>query len=153
MKKTGNRTKEFEILDKHLAQKGFKSTQQREEILEIFLKEERHLSAEDLYELVKKKTSATGGRARIGISTVYRSLKLFCECGLARETHLGDGRVRFEHHYAHPHHDHLICTKCGTAIEFFSEKMEQLQDKIADEHSFIPQRHRMEVYGLCKNCQ
>ncbi len=139
--------KEKEIFLEHLKKAGFKKTTQRDVILEVFLKTEGHLSAEDLYSLVKEEDPS------VGFTTVYRTLKLMAECGLAREEGMGDGRKRYEHNYNHPHHDHLICTECGELIEFYSETIEKKQDEIADFYNFKPTRHSLRIWGICSACQ
>jgi len=140
-------TKEKEIFFEHLRRAGFKKTTQRELILEVFLKTEGHLSAEDLYSLIKVEDPT------VGFTTVYRTLKLLVECELAREERLGDGRARYEHLYNHQHHDHLICTGCGRLIEFYSEEIEKKQDEIAEQHHFHPTRHSLRIWGVCSDCQ
>jgi Fur family ferric uptake transcriptional regulator len=139
--------KEKEIFFEHLKQAGFKKTAQRELILEVFLRTEGHLSAEDLYGLVKAEDPT------VGFTTVYRTLKLLSECGLAREEGLGDNRMRYEHNYNHPHHDHLICTRCGDLIEFYSEIIEKKQDEIAETYHFLPTHHSLRIWGLGSACQ
>ena len=131
----------------HLKSAGFKRTAQRDLILEVFLRTEGHSSAEDLYQLVKAEDPT------VGFTTVYRTLKLLAECGLAREERLGDGRQRYEHKYNHQHHDHLICTVCGELIEFYSEEIENKQDEIAAAHHFQPTHHSLRIFGICRNCQ
>lgn len=142
-----NFAKEKEIFFEHLKKAGLKKTAQREVILEVFLKTEGHLSAEDLYGLVKAEDPT------VGFTTVYRTLKLLAECGLAREEGLGDNRMRYEHMYNHQHHDHLICTECGNLIEFYSETIEQKQDEIANAYNFLPTHHSLRIWGLCSVCQ
>lgn len=139
--------KEKEIFLEHLRQAGLKRTTQRDLILEVFLKTEGHLSAEDLYGLVKAEDPT------VGFTTVYRTLKLLAECGLAREEELGDGRKRYEHQYNHKHHDHLICTECGALIEFYSEVIENKQDEIAAKYNFKPTNHTLRIFGICADCQ
>jgi Fur family ferric uptake transcriptional regulator len=139
--------KEKDIFFKHLRSEGFKKTSQRELILEVFLRTEGHLSSEDLYDLVKSEDPT------VGFTTVYRTLKLLVECGLAREERLGDGRMRYEHLYNHQHHDHLICTECGRLIEFYSEVIERKQDEIAAHYKFLPTRHSLRIWGICSECQ
>lgn len=139
--------KEKEIFFEHLKKAGLKKTGQREVILEVFLKTEGHPSAEDLYGLVKIEDPT------VGFTTVYRTLKLLAECGLAREEGLGDNRMRYEHNYNHQHHDHLICTNCGNLIEFYSEVIERKQDEIAAEYGFLPTNHSLRIWGLCSACQ
>jgi Fur family ferric uptake transcriptional regulator len=139
--------KEKEIFLDHLKRAGFKRTSQRDLILEVFLRTEGHSSAEELYQLVKVEDPS------VGFTTVYRTLKLLVECGLAREELMGDGRRRYEHQYDHQHHDHLICTKCGDLIEFYSEVIESKQDEIARQFKFQPTHHSLRIFGLCAKCQ
>lgn len=139
--------KEDKIFGNYLVTKNFKHSQQRKEILHIFLNTDRHLTANELYEIVRKKYPG------VGFATIYRTLKLLCECGLCRELRFEDGTTRYEHLYGHNHHDHLICTKCGVFIEVVDPEIERLQEKLSRSHGFYPQRHRMELYGLCKNCK
>ncbi len=140
-------TEEQEIFLRHIQKAGLKRTAQRDLILEVFLRTEEHLSSEDLYRLVQQED------ADIGQTTVYRTLKLLTDAGLAREVRFGDGRTRYEHNYKHPHHDHLICTNCGKTIEFFSADMEALQDQIAARHKFELTHHTLRMFGYCPECR
>lgn len=135
------------ILDEHIQAAGLRRTGQRELILEIFLETEEHLTSEDLYFLVQKHDDT------IGLTTVYRTLKLLTEAGLAREVRFGDNKTYYEHHYNHEHHDHMICTQCGKVIEFFSAEIEALQDEMADKFGFRPTHHSLRMWGLCDECQ
>jgi Fur family ferric uptake transcriptional regulator len=130
-----------------ITQKGLKSTRQRDVILEAFLSSERHLSIEELYLKLRAKNPT------IGYATVYRTLKLFAESGIAREIHFGDGQTRYEHVGEGEHHDHLVCTRCATIIEFENEAIEHLQDEVAIQHDFLIQTHKLELYGLCAKCR
>ena len=134
------------LFQEHIRKAGLRRTAQRELILEVFLRTEDHLSSEDLYWLVQKKDP------NVGQTTVYRTLKLLTDAGLAREVRLGDGRTYYEHHSDQEHHDHMICTECGEVIEFFCEEIEQLQDQMAAEFGFTPTHHSMRILGLCKKC-
>ncbi|HXE95372.1 MAG TPA: Fur family transcriptional regulator [Dongiaceae bacterium] len=135
------------IFNDFAASKGLRSTRQRDIILDIFLSTHQHVSVEELY--LKIKQSNPG----IGFATVYRTLKLFAEAGLAREVLLHDGQTRYEHVVAGEHHDHLVCTGCNTIIEFEDETIEKLQKEIAARHGFLIKSHKMEMYGLCANCR
>ena len=135
------------IFRKYLKDKGMLPSTQREHILDIFLATETHPTISDLYELVKQK------HPRIGLATVYRAMRVICDAGLARETDFGEGIKRFEHKYRHQHHDHLVCLKCGGVIEVFSPEIENLQETLAAQHSFIPVRHEMQIFGTCSKCQ
>ncbi len=141
------------ILEKKMAfnnfalSKGLRSTRQRDIILDIFLSTHQHVSVEELY--LKVKASNPG----IGQATVYRTLKLFTEAGLAREILLHDGQTRYEHIVAGEHHDHLVCTGCNAIIEFENETIEKLQKDIAALHGFMIRSHKLEIYGLCATCR
>jgi Fur family ferric uptake transcriptional regulator len=138
--------KEREIFLEHIQKTGLRRTSQRDLILEIFLKTEEHLTSEDLYWLLQKKDPS------VGHTTVYRTLKLLTEAGLAREVRFGDGKTYYEHHYNHEHHDHLICTECGKIIEFFSAEIEELQDKMAEQYGFRLTNHSLRMWGICDDC-
>jgi len=138
--------KEIEVLEKFIKEKGLRYTPQREEILKAFLSVEKHLSADELYKIVKKKDPD------IGYVTVYRTMKLLEEAGLCNEIDFGDGISRFEHRYEHGHHDHLICVKCGGCTEVMKPRIERLQDELAKERRFIPLKHSLQIFGICDKC-
>ena len=140
-------TEEQEVFLKHIQKAGLKRTAQRDLILDVFLRTEEHLSSEDLYRLVQKED------ASIGQTTVYRTLKLLSEAGLAREVRFGDGRTHYEHNYKHQHHDHMICMECGDVIEFYSAELEALQDAMAAKHRFEIKQHLLRILGICVNCR
>ncbi|MFC1666441.1 Fur family transcriptional regulator [Candidatus Omnitrophota bacterium] len=137
---------ELQIFINYLKEKGLKLTSQRQKILDFFLKIDRHLSVEDLYDIVKKK------HPDIGQATIFRTMKLLCEAGIAKEVDLGGKRIRYEHKYGHKHHDHLICLKCGKFIEAVDSKIEKLQVELCKRVGFLSQRHKMEIFGTCKKC-
>ena len=138
---------EIGILEKFIMEKGLRYTPQREDILKVFLSVEKHLSADELYKIVKKKNH------KIGYVTVYRTMKLLEEAGLCSEVDFGDGVTRFEHKYGHEHHDHLVCLKCGRYIEVVKQDIEKLQDVLAKENKFIPVRHKLQIFGTCRKCR
>lgn len=140
-------TEEQEVFLKHIQKKGLKRTSQRDLILDIFLRTEAHLSSEDLYRLVRQEDSS------IGQTTVYRTLKLLAEAGLAREVRFGDGITHYEHNYKHQHHDHMICSECGRIIEFFSAELEAIQDAMAAKHRFQVTQHLLRIIGVCAECR
>lgn len=130
-----------------ITQKGLKSTRQRDIILDAFLSSDRHMSIEELYLKLRTKNP------NIGYATVYRTLKLFAESGIAREIQFGDGQTRYEHVAEGEHHDHLVCTRCGTIVEFENETIEKLQHEVATTHGFLIETHKLELYGLCEKCR
>ncbi len=135
-------------LSEYLAGQGLKCTSQRDIILKSFVDAARHMSAEELYARIKK------FHPRIGYATVYRTLKLLAEAGMADERRFEDGFTRYE--YKTPeagHHDHLICTRCGEIVEFENERIEVLQVHVARKNGYRVQNHKLEIYGLCRACQ
>jgi Fur family ferric uptake transcriptional regulator len=138
---------ETELFYSYLRQNGLKKTYQKDLILETFLNTEGHLSVEDIYALVKKKDK------KVGVVTVFRTLKSLTACGIAREITLGDGLTRFEHSYHHPHHHHIICTECNRAIEYVCPELERIQREIIERYRFQPIHHRFQTYGICEDCR
>jgi Fur family ferric uptake transcriptional regulator len=136
---------EKEVFAAYLAKHRLKRSDQREAILDTFLRSERHLSVDDLLQLVQKR------RSDIGRTTVYRTLKLLQAAGLAQELVL-QGQTRFEREYKRRHHDHFICNSCGEIFEFSNDEIERIQDEIAAELGFVIQGHRHQIYGLCARC-
>ena len=138
---------EQKIFDSFVKEKGLKHSEQRKDILLTFLKTEKHLTADELHALVKKKNPA------VGIATVYRTLKLLCESGLSSELKFGEGAVRYEHFYGHEHHDHLVCVKCGNFTEVMDPEIEKLQERLAQKVDFSLQGHKLLMYGVCRKCK
>lgn len=138
---------EQEVFHEHLKRSGLKRTDQRDLILNVFLENEGHVSVEELYDLVKKRDPS------VGFTTIYRTMKLILDAGLAREVSFNDGRTRYEHEYKHGHHDHLICTQCNGLIEFYSSEIEQLQEEIAERYHFKILDHSHRIFGICADCQ
>jgi len=136
---------EKQVFAAYLAQHRLKRSEQREVILDTFLRSQRHLSVDDLLQLVQKR------RAEIGRTTVYRTLKLLQAAGLAQELVL-QGQTRFEREYKRRHHDHFICNSCGEIFEFSNDEIERIQDEIAAGIGFVIQGHRHHIYGLCARC-
>jgi Fur family ferric uptake transcriptional regulator len=135
------------IFFEYIKEKGLRSTNQREVIFDAFFDAGRHITVEDLYNEVKRSNPG------IGYATVHRNLSLMCECGLADEIKIGNQKTRFEQKLGQGHHDHLICTKCGRFIEVNDNKIEKLQDRLAEANDFIPIKHKLEIYGICSNCR
>jgi len=136
----------FTIFKEHLREQGLKSTSQRDDIAHVFFAAKRHISVEELYREVKQVNP------RIGYATVYRTMKLLTECGLAVERHFRDGEARYESSEGH-HHDHLICERCGKIVEFEEDRIESLQADVARRLGFRITGHKMELYGICRECQ
>jgi Fur family ferric uptake transcriptional regulator len=126
---------------------GGKRSSKRDRILAIFLRQEGHLSADDLFDAVHRE--ATG----IGRATVYRTLQWMVTAGIARKVDFGDGRARFEPSYRHPRHFHLICNTCHRSSEFLSSDVESLIEEIAAARNFAPTQSVVQIYGTCDDCR
>jgi Fur family ferric uptake transcriptional regulator len=135
------------LLQAHMAKHGLRSTDQRKLIVETFFKAKDHISIEELLNDVRAQDT------RVGYATVYRTLKLLAECGVANERSFGDGLTRYELNDEASHHDHLICVECRTIVEFEEPRIETLQEEIAHRYGFLLQSHKHEMYGLCAKCR
>ncbi len=135
----------MKVLHQYLNNRGLKQTRQREVIASIFFKTKKHIKIEELLREARKVEPS------IGYVTVYRTLMLLKECGLAHQRHFGEGQSLFEN--AGEHHDHMICIKCGEITEFEDDRIEKLQEEVARKQHFKIVSHRHEVYGACARCQ
>lgn len=135
-----------QLLAEYLSKHGMKLTNQRRLILSAFYDASEHLSAEELYQKLRTVDSS------LGQATVYRTLNLMRDAGLAKEHRFGDDVTRFEPR-SDEHHDHLICDECGATVPVFNEQIEKLQAKLAATHGYKPTSHRMYLYGICPDCQ
>jgi len=126
---------------------GGRRSSKRDRIVDVFLRQEGHLSAEDLVDLIRAED------ARISRATVYRTLQWMVDAGIARRVDFGEGRFRFEHSYRHPRHFHLICKSCNQSFEFLSSDIESLLEEIAAARSFAPRQSVLQIYGTCEHCR
>lgn len=134
-------------LHEYLVKNGLKKTHQRDIIARIFFSPPyKHYRIEELLELSRKED------ATISYATVYRTLMMFVEAGIAAQRHFGKGQSQFEL-ITDDHHDHLICTECGAIVEFENDDIENLQKEVAENHGFVLTNHKMELYGLCSRCK
>ena len=141
-------SKVFETICEKLKEKDYKITNQRKIIIKELLKQaEQHLSAEDIYNAVKKE------HPEIGLATVYRTLDLLADLEIIHKIDFGDGRARYElgggeHH----HHHHLICLTCGEVIEFNDDLLDDLEAAIKQQSGFTVVDHQVKFYGICDKC-
>ena len=134
-------------LDYYIEQQNLRHSEQRYIILKVLWESnKKHLSAEEIYDRIKKDEN-------IGIATIYRALKLFTKFDICNELRFNRNFSRYEVKYGEKHHDHLICIQCGKNIEVVNNEIEKLQKKIADNNNFKLKSHKMELYGICEDCQ
>jgi Fur family ferric uptake transcriptional regulator len=126
---------------------GGKRSGKRDRILEIFLRQKGHVSADDLADAVRRDVPG------IGRATVYRTLQWMVDAGIARKVDFGEGRFRYEPSYRHPRHFHLICNTCHQSSEFLSSDVESLMEEIAAARNFAPTQQVVQIFGTCEACR
>ena len=135
------------IFKQYLKEKGMLLSHQREDILDTFMRTKNHPTVDSLYDVIQKKYP------KIGLATVYRTMRIICDADLARKVDFGDGVRHFEHKYKRHKHYHLICIKCGRVIEVKSPEIERLQKKLVSQHDFSATKNTMKIFGVCSKCQ
>ncbi|MGL4370223.1 MAG: Fur family transcriptional regulator, partial [Spirochaetota bacterium] len=139
-------TTHIEKLDQFVKDRQLKKSTQRNNILSLMIAENKHLTVDEIYSRVKIKNP------EIGIATVYRTIHLLCDAGIANELYIDSATTRYEITSAE-HPDHLICTVCGLFIELCSEAIEKEQHNMAKKHGFILTDHRLMLFGICPSCR
>jgi len=130
-----------------LRERSLPVTSQREQVAEVLFAGGGHFSVDDVEDTLRRRG------IRVGKATIYRTLDLLVESAMITERDFGEGFRRYERVPGHPHHEHLICLRCGTVVEFENAKLERLKAQIAEEHGFQHAHHRLEIYGVCGKCQ
>ena len=131
----------------YLRQHNLPVTEQRLAVAEVVLGADAHLSADE----VEQQLAARG--VSVGTATIYRTLDVLVRSGLVVERDFGEGFRRFEAARGIPHHEHLICTVCGTVREFRDERLDRMTTLAAETHGYVRQRHRLVIYGVCDRCR
>jgi len=139
--------KEKKIFTTFLKDRGQRFTKERSVILRKTLSCNGHFDPESLY-LQIRETGSKASRA-----SVYRTINLLCECGLIAKVSKTEHGTIYENTFGHEHHDHMLCTQCGNVIEFYSEELERLQEKLCRKQGFLGASHTLEIRGYCKKCQ
>lgn len=137
----------LEIFRRYLRERSLPVTSQREQVAQVLFAAGGHLSVEDLEGLLRKRG------LHVGKATIYRTLDLLAQSGMVHERDFGEGFRRYERVPGHPHHEHLICLRCGKVVEFSNERLEKMKELIAEEYGFQHRHHRLEIYGVCRECQ
>jgi len=131
----------------HLRDHHLPVTRQRDLIAQAVLTSDEHLSVEVIQRRLKDEGE------RVGTATIYRTLDVLVRSGLVRAHDFGEGFKRYEPMPQQAHHEHLICLRCSKVVEFQNERLERMLPIIADEHGFQHERHRVEIYGVCRECR
>src|SRR5436190_3035304 len=130
-----------------LRPQGGKRSSKRDKIVQVFLREQGHVSADDVFDRLRREA------AGIARATVYRTLQWMVGAGIARKVDFGEGRFRFEPAYRHPRHFHLICTTCHSSSEFLSSDVESLMEEIAAARNFSATQSVVQIHGTCEACR
>lgn len=139
----------IEKIKQQLQTRGYKLTSQREATVRVLLENEAdHLSAEDVFMLVKDKAP------EIGLATVYRTLELLSDLHVVEKMNFGDGVARYDlrNESTHHHHHHLICVQCGSVEEIMDDWLGPLEERLEKEYNFKVLDHRLDFQGLCRKC-
>ncbi len=131
--------------------KGIRITRKRQAILDVLKNTDEHLTAENIYFILKRKN------VKVGLATIYRTLDLFYQNGIVNKINIGDGTIRYEYvDKKSVHHHHLVCIKCGKVMEYTDEKepafLEELAARIKKNYGFSVLSHEIYLYGICKEC-
>lgn len=136
------------LFRRYLRQQGLPITSQRELVADVVFNSREHLSVEEIEARLKERGE------RIGKATIYRTMEILVRSGLVEDHDFGDGFKRYEHLFGNqPGHEHMVCTECRKVIEFQSPDLVRIQNEVAALHGFMPTRHRLEIHGLCADCQ
>src|SRR6476659_1642083 len=138
--------REIDRFQEFLAKQGLKLTRERTALLREIFATHYHFEADELLFKMKEKA------LKISRATVYRTLELLVKSGMVRRVHLGEDHYHYEHVRGDSHHDHLICTTCGSVIEFNDPELEQRQLEICARKKFTPTFHNLQILGVCDSC-
>lgn len=139
--------REIQRFQQFLSGLGLKLTNERIALLREIFSTHYHFEADELLFKMKEK------RLKISRATVYRTLELLVKSGMVRRVHLGEDHYHYERVAGDSHHDHLVCTTCGTVIEFLDESLEERQRQVCELKKFTPTFHNFQILGLCASCR
>ena len=124
-----------------------KFTPQRYSVMMDVVNSKEHRECEEIY------LSLRSEGQNVSLATVYRTMEILVANDFVRKIDIGDGKSRFETKINHPHHDHMICIKCGGITEFINDEIEMLQEEVCRESGFQLMRHIHQLFGICKKCE
>ncbi|MFC1482646.1 Fur family transcriptional regulator [Candidatus Margulisiibacteriota bacterium] len=135
-----------QIFSHFLSEHNYAYSDNRKIILNEVFSIHHHFEIHTFIDSLKKKY------ASISRATIYRTFSLLMDAGLIRKFTDVTGKTYYEHVYGHQHHDHMICTSCGSVIEIHDPKLESAKKKTCEQNGFSPKHHTLQIYGVCKNC-
>ena len=136
-----------ERLREYLRSKRLRMTPERRWVLQGVLSREGHFDADELLHFLHRR------HMPVSRATLYRTLDHLAVAGLVKKHRFGQGHALFEHIYGRQHHDHMVCDRCGTVLEFVNEEIERLQDQVCAAHDFLATNHVMQIFGICARCR
>ncbi len=139
--------REIHRFQQFLAGQGLKLTNERAALVREIFSIHYHFEADELLFKMKEK------KLKISRATIYRTLELLVKSGMVRRVHLGEDHYHYEYISANSHHDHLICTTCGSVIEFHDPILEERQREICERKKFTPTFHNLQILGVCDSCR
>jgi Fur family transcriptional regulator, ferric uptake regulator len=132
---------------KFLQEGQYRITPERFDVLDAVLAWNDHFDADNLFIYLKNSGS------KVSRATVYKTLSLLHECGLVSRYRFSQGHAQYEKTTDRPHHDHMVCTKCGKIVEFENARVERLQDDACAQFGFTPMYHSFQIFGICLECR
>lgn len=145
--KPANSNRPHEHFRKFLQEGQYRITPERFDVLDAVLAWNDHFDADNLFIYLKNNGS------KVSRATVYKTLALLHECGLVSRYRFSQGHAQYEKTTDRPHHDHMVCTKCGKIIEFENARVERLQDDACALFGFSPMYHSFQIFGVCLECR
>jgi Fur family transcriptional regulator, ferric uptake regulator len=139
--------RELDIFRKYLERRALKLTAERRALFDEVFARHEHLEADELLGRLRAK------HKKISRATIYRTLELLADSGIVGKLRIGEAGYRYERLRAGDHHDHLICKECGRVVEFYEERIEQLQDEVCQRYGFILLDHSHQMRGICRQCR
>ena len=137
---------EKQKFDEFISNKGLKLTREREEIVQEILRTEGHFAPDELFVKLKARGS------KVSRASIYRTIPLLVESGMIEEVERVDKHAHYERVSQNSHHDHMICIRCGRIIEFYSESLERMQERLCRQENFRGVRHCLDILGICDKC-
>jgi len=138
---------EIDLFRAFISRKGLYNTPEREEIISEIFSRHEHFDVDELFSRLREKGS------KISQASIYRNIPLIMECGLIKEVWLEDGHMHYEHVYGHGHHCHMRCIGCEKIIEFYEERLKDIENKISIENDFQIIDYRFDITGYCSDCR